>query len=55
MWDYLYGLAEVFPSSLALDNVLVDFTSCDVVLAGEGDIEVAFVVSEVEVDFSSIV
>lgn len=52
--DNLYGLAEIVAFSLALDNVLVDFASCDVVVASEGDVEVSLVVAEIEVDFTTI-
>ena len=51
----LHGFSNVFPSAFLLDYVLVDLAGCDVVLACEGDIEVALVVSEVEVDFTAVV
>ena len=36
-------------------DVLVDFACDNVTLAREGDVEVAFVVAKVEVDFTAIV
>jgi hypothetical protein len=53
--DDLNGAPEVVATALALDDVLVDFAGCDVVLAGEGDVQVALVVAEVEVDFAAVV
>jgi hypothetical protein len=41
--DNLDGLAEIVAFSLALDDVLVDLASCDVVVASEGDVEVTLV------------
>lgn len=35
--------------------MLVDLASSDIAFASEGDIEVAFVIAKVEVDFSTIV
>jgi hypothetical protein len=50
----LYRLAEVVAFALALDDVLIDFTSCDVVVASEGDVEVALVVAEIEINFAAV-
>jgi hypothetical protein len=52
--DDLHGLAQVVALALALDNVLVDLAGCDVVVAGEGDVEVALVVAEIEIDFTAV-
>ena len=54
MWDDLHRLAQVIAFSLTLDDVLVDLASGDVVIAGKGDVEVAFVVSEVEIDLTAV-
>lgn len=35
--------------------MLIDLASRDVILAGESDIEIALVIAEVEVDFSTVV
>lgn len=40
---------------LSVDDVLVDLASREVVLPREGDVEVAFVVAEVEVRFAAVV
>jgi hypothetical protein len=50
----LYRLAQVVALALALNDVLVDFARGDVVVAGEGDVEVALVVAEIEVDFAAV-
>jgi hypothetical protein len=54
VWNDLHGLAKIVSASLALNDLLVDLASCNVVVAGEGDVEVALVVAEVEVDFAAI-
>jgi hypothetical protein len=50
----LYRLAKIVAFALALDDVLVDLTSCDIVVAGESDVEVTLVVAEIEVDFAAV-
>lgn len=50
----LHGFTQVVALALALDDVLVDFTSCDVVVARQGNVEVALVVAEVEIDFAAV-
>lgn len=52
---HLDRVAEVVTSALLLDDVGVDFTGCNVVLAGQGNVEVTLVVAEIEVDFTAIV
>jgi len=52
---HLHGAAEVVASPLALDDGLVDLAGRDVVLAGDGDVQVALVVAQVEVDFAAVV
>ena len=54
MWDDLYGFTQVVALALAFDNVLVDLASGDVVVAGEGDVEVALVIAKIEVDFAAV-
>ena len=55
MRDNLYRLPKVISTTLALDDVLVDLTGCDVVLAGESDVKISLVVPEVEVDFTAVI
>ena len=43
VWDYLHSSTEVVASSLLLDDVLVYLARSDVVLSGQSDIEVSFV------------
>jgi hypothetical protein len=54
VWHDLYGFAQVVALALALDDVLVDLARRDVVVASEGDVEVALVVAEIEVDFAAV-
>lgn len=53
--DNLHRLAQVVPSSLTLDDVLVHLARGDVILAREGDVEVSLVVAQVEIDFAAVV
>lgn len=55
MWHNLYSLSEVIASTLTLNDMLIDLSCGDVVFASECDVEIALIVSEVEVDFSSII
>jgi hypothetical protein len=50
----LHRLAEIVALALALDDVLVDLAGGDVVVACEGDVKVALVVAQVEVDFAAV-
>lgn len=50
----LHRLAEIVALALALNDVLVDLARGDVVVAGKGDVEVALVVAEIEVDFTAV-
>lgn len=50
----LHGFTQIVALALALDDVLIDLAGGDVVVAGEGDVEVALVVAEIEVDFAAI-
>ena len=51
----LYRLAQVVTSALPLDDLGVDLAESDVVVPGEGDVEVALVVAQVEIDLSTVV
>jgi hypothetical protein len=50
----LHSLAKIVALALALDDVLVNLAGGNVVVAGEGDVEVALVVSEIKVDFTAV-
>jgi hypothetical protein len=50
----LHSLAEIIALALALDDVLVDLARGDVVVASKGDVKVALVVAEIEVDFAAV-
>lgn len=50
----LHGFAQVVALALTLDDMLVDLARGDVVVACEGDVEVALVVAEIEVDFAAV-
>lgn len=51
----LDGLTEIVADALAVDDVLVDLSGGDVVIAGERGEEVALVVAKVEVHFTTVV
>lgn len=55
VWNDLNCSAQVVTLPLFLYHMLVDLASCDVVVACQGNIQVSFVVSEVEVDLSAVV
>jgi hypothetical protein len=50
----LHSLAKIVALALALNDVLVDLACGDIVVASEGDVEIALVVSEIEVDFAAV-
>lgn len=52
--DDLYGFTQVVALALALDDVLVDLASGDVVITRQGNVQVALVVAEIEVDFPAV-
>lgn len=52
--DDLHGFTQVVAPPLALNYMLVYLARRDVVLAGEGDVQVALVVAEIEVDFAAV-
>ena len=49
------GLSEVVSPPFCFNHLGVDFTRGQIVVFGEVDVEEAFVISQVEVDFSSII
>ena len=51
----LDGLSQVVSASLAFDDMLVHLPCCDAILEGQGDVQVALVVAQVEIDFAAIV
>lgn len=51
----LHRFPKIVAATFTFDYVLVDLASCDVVLSSECDVEVALVVSKVEVDFTAII
>ena len=51
----LHGPADVVASSLALNDMMIDFSRRDVVFLGQCDVQVTFVVAQVKINFSPIV
>jgi hypothetical protein len=51
----LYSLPKIVATTLTFDHVLIYLASRDVILAGKCDVEIALIVAEVEVNFSTIV
>lgn len=54
MRNDLYRLAKIIALALALDDMLVNLTSGDVVIAGKGNVKVTLVVAEIEIDFAAV-
>jgi hypothetical protein len=52
--DDLHGFTQIVALALALNDVLVDLAGRDIVVAGQGDVEVALVVAKVEIDFAAV-
>lgn len=55
MWHHLHRPTEVVAPALALNNELVDLAGRDVVFAGDGDVQVALVIAQIEVDLAAVV
>ena len=55
MRNNLHGPADVVTSSLALNDMMIDFSRRDVVFPGQCDVQVTFVVAQVKINFSPIV
>lgn len=55
MRDNLHRLPQIIATTLALDYMLVDLAGGNVLVAREGDVQVTFIVSEIEIDFTAIV
>jgi hypothetical protein len=53
--DNLHSTSKVITATLAFNDVLVDLASRNVVLTRQSDVEVALVVSEIEIDLTAIV
>jgi len=51
----LNRLAQIRTLALLLDDLLVDFTGGDVVVSGQGDVQVSLVVAQIKVDLSAVV
>jgi hypothetical protein len=47
-------LAQVVAPALALNDVLVDLAGRDIILARQGDVEVALVVAQIKIDLAAI-
>jgi hypothetical protein len=50
----LHRLAQVVALALALDDMVVYLAGGDVIVAGQGDVQIALVVAEIEVDFTTV-
>lgn len=51
----LHGFAQIVTLALPADNLLVYFASGDVILTRQGYVEVAFIISQVQINFTAIV
>lgn len=48
-------LAQIVAFSFPIDDMLVDLASGDIAISGQGDVEVALVVAQVEINFAAVV
>ena len=55
MRNYLHGLSKVVTPPLTLYDMLVNLAGCDVVLPSQCDVQVSFIVSQIEVNFSAVI
>lgn len=55
MRDNLHRLSEVVAPTFLFNHMGIDFTGGDVVVPGEGDVEVSLVVSKIEIGFTAVV
>lgn len=55
MRNDLNRLAEVIAPTFLFNNMRVDFTGRDVVIPGQGDVEVSLVIAEIKVGFAAVV
>ena len=53
--NHLHGAAEIVAAAFLVDDVVVDASGGGVVALGEGNVEIALVVAEVEVGFRAVV
>lgn len=51
---YLHRLAQIVSFTFALNDMLIYFARSNVIVTCQGYVEVAFVVAEVEVDFTAV-
>ena len=51
----LHSLTEVVTTTLLLDDLSVDLASRDIIVARQRDIQVALIVSQIQVDLATIV
>lgn len=51
----LNSLAQVVTATLALDNMLVDFPRGDILISRERDVEITFVVPEIQIDLTTVI
>lgn len=55
MRDNLNRFPEVVAPTFLFNHMGIDFAGGDIVVPGEGDVEVSLVVSEIEVGFAAVV
>lgn len=55
VWHNLDGPSKIVALSLAIDDVLVNLASGNVVLSSQSDVQIALVVPKIEIDFSTVI
>jgi hypothetical protein len=55
MWHNLDRLSQIVSSSFSLDDMLVDFAGRDAIVSSQGDVEISFIVAQIQIDLSTII
>ena len=55
MGNHLHGTAEIVAAAFLVDDVVVDASGGSVVVLGKGNVEITFVVAEIEVGFRAVI
>ena len=55
MWDDLHGAAEIVTAPLPLNDLFINLSGRNIILAPQGNVKVAFVVTEIEIDFAAVI
>jgi hypothetical protein len=51
----LHCFSKIIAPSLSLDNMLIHLPRSNIVFASQSNVEIAFVIAEIEVDFTTVI